>query len=286
MNSSTNIQVPTLLLCTNGNPASRPALEYGVWLASTLKAPVFLLGVIESGSQADPVDRLMRETIEQLKEAGVPHQADLDRGRASIVISRWAATGRFLTVVGRLGRPAWRVVVQGRSFRRLLEKIESPILYVPQARLPLRRILICMGGLNYASGMEHLILYLAQAVQAQVTLLHVVEPINLDYPVARRTQLHWKEILETDTPQGNNLRQALIEARQAGVETTFKVRQGSAVHEILDEVHTGDYDLVGMGSPYSAHSLRRLYMPNVTAEVAESLELPVLAVRKGHALVE
>jgi nucleotide-binding universal stress UspA family protein len=57
------------------------------------------------------------------------------------------------------------------------------------------------------------------------------------------------------------------------------------VHEILDEVRQGKYDLLGMGSPYSAHSLRHLYMPNVTAEVAEGVLLPVLAVRQESTIV-
>lgn len=62
----------------------------------------------------------------------------------------------------------------------------------------------------------------------------------------------------------------------------MKLRQGSAVHEILDEIQTGEYDLAAMGSPYSGHSLRHLYMPNVIAEVAETAGLPVLTVRRGH----
>jgi hypothetical protein len=34
-----------------------------------------------------------------------------------------------------------------------------------------------------------------------------------------------------------------------------------------------------MGSLYSAHGLRQLYAPNVTAEVAEVIGCPVLSVR-------
>jgi hypothetical protein len=41
----------------------------------------------------------------------------------------------------------------------------------------------------------------------------------------------------------------------------------------------GNYDMICMGSHYSAHALRQLYMPNVTAEVAESAHCPVLTVR-------
>jgi len=41
----------------------------------------------------------------------------------------------------------------------------------------------------------------------------------------------------------------------------------------------GEYDLICMGSPHSAHSLRHLYTPNVTAEVAEAANCPILTAR-------
>jgi nucleotide-binding universal stress UspA family protein len=278
-------QFMPLLLCTNGCPTTRPALDYGVHLAGVLHTPVVLLGVVETPGQKDAVEQLLQETAERLAIVGVSFGISVDQGRGTLVIARYAHSGPFLTVVGPLGRPAWRRMIQGRSFRRLLEKIETPLLYVPTARLPIRKILVCTGGLGYAEGVEHLALHLAAATGASLTLLHVVEPVNLDYPVARQVQEHWKDIDQTDTPQGRNLRQALEQARIAGLSEQLKIRHGSPVHEIIEEAQSGKYDLIGMGSPYSAHSLRHLYLPNVTAEVAETLHLPVLAVRQGHELV-
>jgi nucleotide-binding universal stress UspA family protein len=51
------------------------------------------------------------------------------------------------------------------------------------------------------------------------------------------------------------------------------------VPEILDEIRNGDYDMICMGSPHSAHGLRHLYVPNVTAEVAEAIQFPLLTAR-------
>ena len=120
----------------------------------------------------------------------------------------------ILTVVGPLGRPAWRRALQGRSFRRLLEKIETPLVYVPQVRLPLKKLLLCMGGLDYALGVERVAARLAKAAGAAVTLLHVVEPANLDYPIAREVHTHWQTILETKYPRGSLAEQG--PARAAG----------------------------------------------------------------------
>lgn len=270
-----------LLLCTNGDEDSQPVLEYGVWMAGLLKTSVVLLGIIEGRSDKTAVERILGETSDVLQGADISYKVRMDDGKAPVVIARHAIAGNYLTLVGRMGRPAWRRAVQGRSFRRILERVATPVLYVPKARLRLNRMLICLGGLGYAASMEHLGLYLARASKARVTLLHVVEPITLDYPTAREVQNHWADILNTDTPQGRNLGEALEEVRKVGLEAEFKVRHGNIVHEIVEEARQGEYDLVGMGSAYSAHSLRHLYMPNVTAEVAESLECPIFTVRLG-----
>jgi len=276
----------SLLLCTNGDEDSRPVLEYGVWMAGLLKSSVVLLGIVEGRSDKLAVEKMLEETSDVLRRADISYEVRTDDGKAPVVIARHAISGNYITLVGRMGRSAWRRAVRGRSFRRILERVATPVLYVPAARLRLNRMLICLGGLGYAASMEHLGLYLARASKAHVTLLHVVEPITLDYPTAREVQNHWNDILSTDTPQGRNLGEALEEVRKAGLEAEFKVRHGNIIHEIVEEARQGDYDLVGMGSAYSAHSLRHLYMPNVTAEVAESLECPIFTVRLGYELVE
>jgi nucleotide-binding universal stress UspA family protein len=129
--------------------------------------------------------------------------------------------------------------------------------------------------------MEDLCFQIAKAAQAELCLLHVVEPVTLDYPLAREVQDHWKDIIATDTVVGRNLRRSMEAAEKTGCTVGFEVRQGNILHEIVHEARDGDFDLIGMGSAYSAHALRHLYLPNITAEVAEALECPVLTARFG-----
>jgi nucleotide-binding universal stress UspA family protein len=158
-------------------------------------------------------------------------------------------------------------------------------LYVREKHEQMNKILVCMGGLGYAESVLRLCLYLAKITGAGLTLLHIVEPVTLQYPTSKEVHDHWRNLAETDTPQGKNLRRGLDLAGATGLEVETKIRQGNPVHEIIEEVKTGEYDLVGMGSPHSTHSLRHLYMPNVTAEVAENLHRPVLAVRQEYPLI-
>jgi nucleotide-binding universal stress UspA family protein len=115
--------------------------------------------------------------------------------------------------------------------------------------------------------------------RADVTILHVIPPTDLDYPTTRHVREHVKDLQDTDTILGRSLREGLDIARAAGLNAKLITRQGHIVEEILAEVRQGNYDLVCMGSRYSGHTLRQLYTPNITAEVAEVVNCPVLTVR-------
>jgi nucleotide-binding universal stress UspA family protein len=146
-------------------------------------------------------------------------------------------------------------------------------------RLPLKRILVCLGGLGYAVTVETLAMQMAQMAHAEIVLFTVVPPIDLDYPEARHVGENWEHLADTDTLTGKSLRRGLEIARQAGLSASVKVCNGNVVEEILAEVAAGNYDLLCMGSPYSSHALRQFYSPNVTAEIAETDLVPVLTAR-------
>jgi nucleotide-binding universal stress UspA family protein len=160
-----------------------------------------------------------------------------------------------------------------------MESIANPILYVPEVRLPLKKILICVGGLGYEVSAENLGLQIALQSHAAVTLLHIVPRVDLDYPTARLANEHWRDLINTDTVLGRNLRKAVETVEAAGLTTNVEVRQGNVVEEIESVLKAGAYDLLCMGSPFSGNALRQLYAPNVTAEIAEAARCAVLTAR-------
>ena len=85
--------------------------------------------------------------------------------------------------------------------------------------------------------------------------------------------------MDTNTLPGRSLRNALETARSIGVKVSPVVRQGKVEEEILDEIQRGNYDLICMGSPYSASIMRQLYAPNITADIAETVDCPLLTAR-------
>ncbi len=272
------------LVATNGFEGTWPSIEYGAWSASLIGAPLTLLGIVEHLPSAPlddrfPLEDLFGRAVDLFRERGLSYSLVIQKGDAEEIIPRQAREKNFITVVGPLGRPPLRRFLVGRSIHHLMAEIATPILYVPQARWPARKMLICLGGLGYEITAEHFALRVGVFTQAEVRLLHVIPPIDLDYPTARSVRQHGQDLVDTDTLPGRNLRRALEIARAAGLTANIRVRQGNVVEEILSEVREGDYDLVCMGSPYSAHGLRRLYTPNVTDEVAERIRCPLLTAR-------
>jgi nucleotide-binding universal stress UspA family protein len=136
-----------------------------------------------------------------------------------------------------------------------------------------------MGGLGNTFTSNNLGLRVAHMNHASVTLLTVVPPIDMDYPEARKIRDNWKNVEDTDTLIGRSLREGLEKARKAGLEASIKVRHGNIVEQILAELKAGSYELVCMGSQHSTHGLRQHYTPNVTADVAETSQCPILTVR-------
>ena len=275
---------PELLIATNGFKATWSAIEYGAWFATSMQMKVALLGVIEKSRPAaiddqHPLEDLFARALELFQKNGVEYSLEIRHGNAEQVIPEKANQGNFLTVVSPLGRSRFRHWLTGRSFHGLMEEIKGPILYVPEIRLPLKNLLISAGGLGYEVDAENLALQVATNNRADVTILHVIPPTDLDYPTTRDVREHAGDLQDTDTVLGRSLRKGLEIAEAAGLNAKLITRQGHVVEEILAEVRRGNYDMVCMGSRYSGHTLRQLYTPNVTAEVAEAAHCPVLTVR-------
>ena len=274
-----------ILVATNGYKKTWPGIEYAAWLAGVMRVPVTLIGIIEKkqvpsiDEEVHPLEEIFSRAVTLFEERKLDFRLEVREGAAEEVIPRKAREKDFLTVITPLGRTPLRRMLLRRSIHQLMADIKGPILYVPSACIPPTHIIICLGGLGYGLSAENLGLEIASHIDVPVTLLHVVPPIDLDYPEARTVRENWDHLVDTDTLLGRTLRSALDEAQKKDLHANLKLRQGIVVEEILSELKQGDYDLVCMGSPYSAHGLRQFYAPNVTAEVAETVGCPVLTVR-------
>ncbi len=271
---------PRLQVFTNGFEGNWPSIEYAAWMADAMQASLTLTGTQEKSAEKFSVEEIFSRAVSLFQQKKLNYTLELGDEPIESLIGRAAQNSPdSLFIFGPLGRSRLRRMAQGRSFREIMAQVNAPLLYVPAARLPLQKVLICLGGLKYVVTVEHLGLKVAQMTGAAVTLLMVVPPVDLDYPEARSIRENSQTLAETDTLPGRSLREGLASAASLGVSASVKTRNGIIVEEILDEIKTGGYDLVCMGSPFSAHSLRHLFTPNVTAEVAEAAQVPILTMR-------
>ena len=274
-----------VVITTNGFRDTWMGIEYGAWFAKTMKLKVTLLGVTEHLSPAaiddhHPLETVFERAVSLFKEMDLEYSLEVQNGSAEEIIPQRANRSDSITVLSPLGRTQIRRWLVGRTFRQFMESIKNPILYVPEIRLPLKKLLICVGGLGYEVDAEHLGLQLAMQCNAEVTLLHVVPPVDLDYPTARVANEQWRNLIHTDTVLGRNLRNALEAVQNAGVTAKLEIRQGHIVEEISAVMKAESYDLLCMGSAYGGgNTLRQLYAPNVTAEIAEAAHCAVLTAR-------
>jgi nucleotide-binding universal stress UspA family protein len=274
-----------ILIPTNGFKGTWPSIEYGAWLAKTLGAKITLLGVNENPSPGaidephHPLEEVFEYATGVFEKNGAEYRLEVQNGSAEQVIPQRANQADVIVVLGKFGRPTIRHLISGRSIRQFIEEIKQPILYVPELKLPLKKILVCIGGLGYEVAAEDLAVQIASKCQAELTLLNVVPPIDFEYPTARALRENWQHPEQTNTPIGSSLRGALEVAKAAGLNATVSGRQGNVVEEILAEIREGDYDLLCMGSSYSVHSLRQMYSPNVTVEIVSGVNCPVLTAR-------
>ncbi|HOT92525.1 MAG TPA: universal stress protein [Anaerolineae bacterium] len=268
-----------ILLCADETPLSRPALTLGERLALALRAEVTLL----LASPYSPSPTLTTVATDISARLGALKLPCTMRTRTDIprraIIAQAETVAYDLIVMGLLERGRIRRWLRGSSVRRVLQNVAAPILIVPSDRPALKRILLCSSDLWYPSEMIHLVGQIAQATQAEVTLLYVIPQPTLHYPALKEVEDAWGALLQTDTPQGRNLKAGRDALRALGVETWISLRHGIVREQIMTEIREGEYDLVALGSTYAAQSMRRFYVPSITELVVEQAHRPVLVVR-------
>jgi nucleotide-binding universal stress UspA family protein len=275
-----------ILLCTDGTPRSEPALAFGSRLAALLEArAVTVLGACSQPDGKKAASRSTADTCANLSTAGIACQTIIrPEVPRHAIVAQAGQEAYDLIVVGLLQRGQVRRWLRGPSTRRILRDVAAPVLIVPADRPVFRHILLCSGDLWYPAETIRLVGQIAQAAGADVTLLYVVPQPLLRYPILREIEDAWGVLLQTDTPQGRNLKVGRDTLRGMGIETGISLRHGAVAEQIMAEISEGEYDLVALGSTYAAHSLRRYFVNSITDLVTERAGRPVLVVRHHEEL--
>ncbi|MBX3061190.1 MAG: universal stress protein [Anaerolineae bacterium] len=116
----------------------------------------------------------------------------------------------------------------------LFARLNTPFVLVRGAYRPLRRILVALRGFSSDIQAVDWILPLAQAPDTAVTLLPLADsPLHQ----ARRAA-HHGDLVEP------HLELCLAQLRHANIPIHLKFRQEQPIHQIINELNQGDYDLL------------------------------------------
>src|SRR5205809_2553764 len=269
-----------ILICSNGMPAAERAIELGGLLAGTLKAETTLLGIAEKSRD----ERFMREALEKqaqsLRAQEVPLEIIVHAGEpVRQNLDQTSKANYDLVVIG-AGRPR----AAGRYWRsektdELIKTIQPPVLVAIGECKRLKRFLVCTGGKEFIEQAVQLTGKLAAAVEASVTLLHVMAEPPAVYADLVSLEEDVDRLLESGSELGMNLLEQKKELERVGVSAEVRVRHGIVIDQVFKEVREGDYDLIATGTSQARGLLRHYIMGDLTRSILNRANSPVLVAR-------
>lgn len=297
------VQLKRILCATDFSDLSNQTISFGIALAKTFNAKLFVCHIIDlpfaamNGEvQLDPIEQQNRmaayaqEQLEQLfDKESIEWEPLVSIGHTADEISRIVDKHRIDIVVSAThGRSGLKRLLLGSVTERLMRTIRCPLLIIKEQEteaagmkrtsFPPRRILV---GCDFSTDSELAFQYglaMAQEFEAELHLVHVVEP-----PV-------YQNILFSDVSSGLYNRDAMLEELSNKLDRmvpdearnwcdpTTALREGKPDEELTRYADVNDMDLLVVG--VRGHGLvETLFVGSTTDRVARRSPCPVLSVR-------
>lgn len=269
-----------ILFCSDGSKQAENAVRFGALVAAACQADPALLGIAERESDQEPLLQALQREQDILREHHLNAELITKAGRpVREIVKRTREESYDLVVIGAVfkgtRRPFWK---SARAYK-IIETVQPPVLVVMGDRSALRRILICTGGGSPADKAVAFAGEIARGGIAVVDLFHVMAEPPAMYADLIERERDASRLLASNSKLGRTLRHQKGLLEQSGVFGEFHLRHGLVVPELLKQLQRTDYDLVVAGSSPAEDMLRQYVMGDVTREIVDRVELPVLVVR-------
>lgn len=234
--------------------------------------------VAGGGKQCLP---LLRSAVDQLHVSEhIPITLYALPGDAQTAILTAAREQSYdLVIFGRFHQPLGRLF-PGPHSKTIAQRLEPSVLRVHGGARPIRRILLASGGDHHTFNDVRAAARLAVPLEASVTILHVLSQQPLTFNGLREQPITPQAFLGGTSPEAGVLRASakLLDAQH--VPTQLNVRVGPILDEILDEVRTGDYELLVIGAHRVASALDRILLEDITGDLLDLCPVAVLVVKE------
>jgi nucleotide-binding universal stress UspA family protein len=273
-----------LLICTDGSVQAENAVRFGGIIAENSGGETTILGITEKPGEEDAAFESLRRAQQLLKQYGVNAEVITKAGEPfEEIVKRTEETTYDLVVIGAVRKGTRGPFLMSAKAYKIIKAVSPPVLVVIGIRDSLKRILVCSGGEKYIDRAVEFSGKIARAAEASITLFHVMAEPPAVYTDLIRMEEDINLLLHSSSVLGQNLRREKESLEARGVSTDVRLRHGLVISEVFKEIRRGDYDLVVTGSSPEGGNLRSYIMGNITREIVNRAECPVLVVRGGEA---
>jgi nucleotide-binding universal stress UspA family protein len=293
--AGTGLRIERILCPIDFSECSASAYRHAQFIAGRFHATLIVQYVAELDEHlslfytiSPEVDNFRRKLISDghanlrqfiTKAGGVqPECIVLEGSAADTILSLARERAVSLIVLGTHGRRGFDRLMLGSVTERVLRHASCPVLAIRQSApdsdtrnakvdtVPIRRVLCCI---DFSVSSERVIEYalaVADAYDAEVTLLHILEDVPGSVNIAEET-----------TITTENLEKLLPPADRSSIRIHLEIRVGRAYREILQFASEAESDLIVAGVR-GRQTLDRAVFGSTTYRVIQLGPCPVLAV--------
>jgi nucleotide-binding universal stress UspA family protein len=271
-----------ILICSNGTSSAETAIHLGGLFAGALKAHTIILGIAETSQDESPLRDAIEKQAQSLRGRGISPDIIVQSGEpVRQIVDQTAKTSYDLVVIGTRWTGATAHYWRSERTYEVIKAIQPPVLVAIGERKHLKRFLVCTGGKEFIEQAVQFTGKLAAAVNASVTLLHVMAEPPAMYADLVRLEENVDQLLESKSELGTNLRRQRRELERLGVSTEVRLRHGIVIDQVFEEVRAGEYDLIVTGTSQARGLLRHYIMGDLTRSILNRANCPALVARAG-----
>jgi len=271
-----------ILIATGGAAHSDSAVQMGAQIVGVASFALTLLTVIKHEAEYTHAEAILARAVFHAALDKADIHTRIRVGNPAKEIIREAEEGSYdLVIVG--SQPTHKLLTRllGTTTEWVVSHAPCPVLIAKGNPRPIRRILLCISGVNTPS---QLTLYTARLVSQldelyAITVLHVMSQISAGPTASDEWQLYAdaSELIRKNEPEGELLRQDILALAQLQVQVKPRIRHGPVVEEILSEAQDGSYDLIVIGA-HQSRGWQRFLLDDLAHQIVVQADRSVLVV--------
>lgn len=271
-----------ILICSDGTLSAETTIHLGGSFAAPLKAQTTLLGIAETSQDEGPLREALQKQAQSLRARGVSPDILVQSGEpVRQIVEQTSKASYDLVVIGARWTGATGHYWRSAKTYEVIKTTQPPVLVAIGECKQLKRFLVCTGGKEFIEQAVQFTGKLAAAVNASVTLLHVMAEPPAMYADLVRLEENVDQLLESKSELGTNLRRQKRGLEQLDVSAEVRLRHGIVLDQVFQEVQAGDYDLIVTGTSQARGLLGHYIMGDLTRSILNRANCPVLVARAG-----